>query len=220
MKQRFFPLFIALLLAMVFPFDSLGNKVIDFNFPQDVSRQALDDLNAALKTGDGQQTVDALVRYSIAKSGISQDNMPGIINKIESVSNKEKRPEFKALLYYFEAMAYQGYYTRFARWSNRHNPVGEEPADISEWDSKQFETKIRQLLATSLAEPEALKQIPVTSLPDIIKCNELGATYVPTLYEFLLIKNLEIFEDLPDSEIICLDIIPSVADWKSENPNL
>ena len=191
---------------MVFPFDSLGNKVIDFNYPQDVSRQALDDLNAALKTGDGQQTVDALVRYSIAKSGISQDNMPGIINKIESVSSKEKRPEFKALLYYFEAMAYQGYYTRFARWSNRHNPVGEEPADISEWDSKQFETKIRQLLATSLAEPEALKQIPVTSLPDIIKCNELGATYVPTLYEFLLIKNLEIFEDLPDSEIICRDI--------------
>ena len=71
---------------MVFPFDSLGNKVIDFNYPQDVSRQALDDLNAALKTGDGQQTVDALVRYSIAKSGISQDNMPGIINKIESTT--------------------------------------------------------------------------------------------------------------------------------------
>ena len=188
---------------MAFPFNTLGNKVIDFNFPQDVSKQALDDLNKALKTGDGQQTVDALVRYSIAQSGISQDNMPDIIKKIESVSNKEKRPEFKALLYYFEAMAYKGYYNRSARWSNRNNPVGEEPADISEWDSKQFETKIKELLVKSLAEPEALKQIPVTSLPDIIKCNELGAIYVPTLYEFLLIKNLEMFQDMPDSEIIC-----------------
>ena len=124
MKQRIFILFTAILLAMAFPFNTLGNKVIDFNFPQDVSKQALDDLNKALKTGDGQQTVDALVRYSIAQSGISQDNMPDIIKKIESVSNKEKRPEFKALLYYFEAMAYQGYYNRFARC--RHQRVGQQ----------------------------------------------------------------------------------------------
>ena len=119
MKQRIFILFTAILFAMAFPFNTLGNKVIDFNFPQDVSKQALADLNTALKTGDGQQTVDALVRYSIAQSGISQDNMPEIIKKIESVINKEKRPEFKALLNYFEAMAYQSYYDRFARWRRR-----------------------------------------------------------------------------------------------------
>ena len=205
MKHRIFILFTAILLAMAIPFNTLGNKVVDFNFPQDVSKQALADLNTALKTGDGQQTVDALVRYSIAESGISQDNMPDIIKKIESVRDKEKRPEFKALLYYFEAMAYQSYYNRFARWSNRRNPIGEEPADISEWDRKQFETKIKQLLAKSLENPEALQQTPVTSLHDIITYSTLGATYIPTLHEFLLIKNLEMFEemDMDDSELLC-----------------
>ena len=126
MKQRIFILFTAILLAMAFPFNTLGNKVIDFNFPQDVSKQALDDLNKALKTGDGQQTVDALVRYSIAQSGISQDNMPDIIKKIESVSNKEKRPEFKALLYYFEAMAYQGYYNAFTSYEKDAEAMSDE----------------------------------------------------------------------------------------------
>ena len=67
MKQRIFYLFIIVLLTMAFPFNSSGStKEIDFNFPQDVSKQALTDLDKALKTGDGQQTVDALVRYSVA----------------------------------------------------------------------------------------------------------------------------------------------------------
>ena len=188
---------------MAFPFNSSGKdkKVIDFNYPQDVSKAALSDLDKALASGNGEQTVDALVRYSLAQSGISQDNMADIVNKLESTIANEKQSHIKALLYYFEALVYQGYSNRYARWSDRNNPVEETPADVSEWDRSQFNKKIAELVEKSLAEPDALHQVPVTSLPEIIECNELGATYVPTLLEFLSMKGLELLEQGESQEL-------------------
>ena len=204
--KRIFTIFTLFLLIMASPFNSMGKdkKVIDFNYPQDVSKEALADLDNALKSGDGQLTVDALVRYSIAQSGISQDNMPEIVERLESTIAKEKQPHIKALLYYFEAVVYQGYRDRYARWSDRNNPVEEVPADVSEWDRKQFDKKIKELIEKSLAEPEALKAVAVTSLPEIIECNMLGATYVPTLHEFLLMKGKEMLDqsDLDDETLV------------------
>lgn len=204
MKQRIIHILLITLLTMAWPFNSMGKdkKVIDFNYPQDVSKAALTDLDKALATGDGQMTVDALVRYSLAQSGISQDNMPDITAKIENVIAKEKQPHIKALLYYFEALVYQGYSNRYARWSDRNNPVEETPEDVSEWDRNQFNKKISELIEKSLAEPDALHQVAVTSLPDIIKCNELGATYVPTLLEFMSMKNLELLNDSENKDLI------------------
>ena len=211
--KRIFTIFTFFLMIMASPFNSMGKdkKVIDFNYPQDVSKEALADLDKALKSGNGQLTVDALVRYSIAESGISQDNMPDIVERLDQVIAKEKQPHIKALLYYFEALVYQGYRDRYARWSDRNNPVGEVPADVSEWDRKQFDKKITELIEKSLAEPEALKAVAVTSLPEIIECNELGATYVPTLHEFLLMKCMEMLQSMNDDNEDLQERIK--ADW-------
>ena len=188
---------IVLLLIMAFPIHSSGNnREVDFNFPQDVSKEALTDLDKALKAGDGELTIDALVRYGIAQSSISQDNMADIVSRIENAIAKEKKPHLRALLYHLEAMVFQSYRNSYARWSNRNNPVEETPTDFSEWDRKQFDHKIIELVEKSLAERDALKAVAVTSLPDIIKCNELGATYIPTLHEFLLMKGKEMLDDV------------------------
>ena len=187
MTQRFFHILITTLLFMAIPFHSSGyQKEVDFNFPKDVSKNALADLEKALQRGDGQLTVDALVRYSIAMSGISQDNMPDIIDQIEKVIKKEKRPEYKSLLYLFESMIYDGYCDRYAYYRDRNNPVGENPTDVSEWSRDQFESKILQLLHKALENPEQLKQIPVPSLHNILVYNDLGLTCTPTLLEFML----------------------------------
>ena len=187
MKQRIINFLLIALLAMAFPFHSSGKvKEVDFNYPKDVSKTALSDLDKALKSGNGQLTVDALVRYSIAQSGISQDNMPDIVNRIEKVIKNEKQPHIRALLNYFEAVVYQGYCNSYASYRDRNNPVEEEPTDVSEWSRKQFELKIMQLVDKALKEPEALKQIPVTSLSDILVYNDLGVTYIPTMQEFML----------------------------------
>ena len=187
MTQRFFHILITtFFLIMAFPFHSSGyEKEVDFNFPKDVSTNALADLEKALQTGDGQLTVDALVRYGIAQSGISQDNMPGIIDQLEKVIKKEKRPTYKALLYLFEAMVYDGYCDRYASYRDRNNPVEQTSTDVSEWSREQFDGKILQLLSKALENPEALKEIPVYSMPDILVYNDLGVLYTPTLLEFM-----------------------------------
>ena len=198
MKQKIIHILSIVLLIMAFPFSSSGNnREVDFNFPQDVSKEAIADMDKALKgSDDGQLLIDALVRYSIAQSGISQDNMADIVSRIETAINKEKRPHIKALLYHLEALVYKGYRDRYARWSDRNNPVEETPADVSEWDRKQFDQKITELIEKSLAEPDALKAVAVTSLPGIIRCNEQGATFIPTLHEFLLMMGHELLNGM------------------------
>lgn len=168
-----------------FPFFSSAEKQIDFNYPQDVSKNALADLQSALKTGNGELTVDALIRYSIAQSGISEDNLKDIIDRIEATINKEKRPEIKALLYYFEAQVFESY-LQHASVRDVKEIDGALPSnDYSEWTRIQFKVKIDELLKLAVADRQALEAVQVTDLPNIIKCNELGATYVPNLYLFL-----------------------------------
>ncbi len=172
-----------------------GEKEIDFNYPQDVSKNALADLQSALKTHDGELTVDALIRYSIAQSGISNDNLATIIDQIEATIGEEQRPEYKALLYCLEAVVLDNYVDN-VRVRTAATVEGEEPSkDYSEWNRDQFRAKIESLLKLAVENREALQQVPVTSLSKIIKCNELGALYVPTLYQFLVAKCREMSQD-------------------------
>ena len=123
-------------------FGAKKNKMVDFNYPQDVSKTALTDLDKALKGGDGRLVVDAIVRYSIAQSGISHDNMPDIVSRIDSAIQLEKRPEYQALLNYFEACVFNAYLERYGL-HDRENPDAEiAPDDYTEWDYAMFHNKI------------------------------------------------------------------------------
>jgi len=188
MRKLSFIIILFTIMGLFSPKAHGAKKEIDFNFPQDVSKNALADLKSALNTGNSELTVDALIRYSIAQSGISDENLGEIVDKIESTAKKEKRPEVKALLYYFEAYVFNSYMengdVRYAE-----TVEGEKPGkDYSEWNRDQFIAKREQLLALALADRHALEQVPVTSMPNIIKCNNLGALYVPTLFQFLALK--------------------------------
>lgn len=207
--MKLYKLLILLTMMALIPFRSHGKDKteVDFNFPQDVSKNAIADLNAALKGGDGQMVVDALVRYGIAQSGISQENMPAIVSRIDSAIAVEKRPEIKSLLYYLEAEVFDAYRENYDR-HDRVNPDEEKkPDDYTEWDDKQFRDKMDELVRQSLSQPEALKKVAITSMPNIISADEMGALYVPTLFEFLSMKGCKITADSKQEASI-------VADWK------
>ncbi|MBR6284330.1 MAG: hypothetical protein IKR25_08580 [Muribaculaceae bacterium] len=196
----------------LFPFKFHGkdkSPAIDFNYPQEVSKNALSDLERALKSGDGELVVDALVRYSVAQSGISQEQMPDIINRIEGTIKRESRPEYKALLRYLEAEVLDAYRNRYGR-PDRTNPEDEPlPDDFSEWDNDQFNHRICELITLALSEPEALKKVSTASLSKIIKGDELGYTLVPTLFEFLSLKGQKAAEGGVDPDLYSR----IVADW-------
>jgi len=165
------------------------DNVPDFNFPQDVTKQAQADLKTALSKGDGQLVVDALVRSSLAKSSITIENMSEIVDDIDRVARKESRPDIRALLYHLEARVMHDYTKNFTP-ANRRNPelMAHNVAvkdKYALWDSWQFERAIDSLVNQSLRDREALLQRSIKDYDDIIKCDDLGAKYVPTLYHFL-----------------------------------
>ena len=58
----------------LFSFNAHAVEEPDFDYPQQVSKDALAQLKKAQKSGDGQLMVDALVRYSIAKGKVTQES--------------------------------------------------------------------------------------------------------------------------------------------------
>ncbi|MBQ6278259.1 MAG: hypothetical protein IJK68_00910, partial [Muribaculaceae bacterium] len=160
----------------------------DFDYPQQVSKDALAQLKKAQKSGDGQMMVDALVRYSIAKSKISEETMDTIITQIEDVKKKERRADYKALLNFLEASVFRSYGNSYGI-RDRKNAVDEEASgDYTEWDKAQFDTKVSELIHAALADEASLKQCPIGNYSKLfVDGNEMGAVYVPTLFQALCI---------------------------------
>ncbi len=158
----------------------------DFDYPQQVSKDALAQLKKAQKSGDGQMMVDALVRFSIAKGRISQESMDTIITQIEEVKKKEKRTDYKALLNFLEACVFSNYRDAYVV-HDRENAADEQPSgDYTEWDRAQFDAKIKELIHAALADEQALKQCPIGNYSKIfVDGDAMGATYVPTLMQAL-----------------------------------
>lgn len=171
----------------LFPLHSSGKAkgIPDFDYPKTESKNALVDLNKAMKAQDGQKMIDAVIRYSLAEGRITRESLPSIVNKIDSILQIEKRLDYRALLYNIEARVLDDYRDYYGV-RDRRNAQEEVSTDYTEWDNEQFNTRIDTLLKRSLSHAQALQQCPVTDYKDILKFDKRGAQYVPTLFEFLV----------------------------------
>ena len=175
----------SLLLATGMIAASAATSRPDFNYPKTVSAQAEADLNKALRSADGEKTVDALVRYSIANSLISSDNIGYIMSRIDSVKRIETRPQYKSLLCYFEALVLNNYSQNNALPTKEAE--GARPTDYSEWTEKQFNTVIDSLILESVANESTLKSHGLEEFSTVIDNNTAKSRiYCPTLLDFLL----------------------------------
>ena len=180
----------------LFSFNTYADDEPDFDYPQQVSKDALAQLKKAQKRGDGQMMVDALVRYSIAKSKVSQETMDTIITQIEDVKKKEHRADYKAILNFLEAAIFRSYGNSYGM-NDRKNAVDEEASgDYTEWDKAQCDSKIKELMNAALADEAALKQCPIGNYSKLfVDGNEMGAVYVPTLFQALCIHFKGLVDD-------------------------
>lgn len=216
--SHFRNLLFVVMMALI-PFTSHAGKEVDFNFPQDVSAQALTDLNGALKSGDGQLVVDALVRYSIAQSGISQDNISTVVSRIDSTLALERRSEYRAMLNYFKGVVFASYMQHYARRSRQNAVEAEAPSDYSEWDRAQFCDAIDQCITSALADCDALAAHPLESFKGIINYDNdpHAITYIPTLREFMLMKCAKLADDV-DLDTRKKELLDQWVDVTAGNP--
>ncbi len=187
--QKYLSKFILLLTIMgLFSLNAGAQEEPDFDYPQQVSKAALAQLKKAQRSGDGQMMVDALVRYSIAKSKISQETIDTIITQIEDVKKRERRADYRALLNYLEASVLRSYGNSYGTHDRRNAADEEASGDYSEWDKAQLDAKVSELLHAALADEAALKQCPVGNYSKLfVDGNEMGAVLVPTLFQALCI---------------------------------
>ncbi len=181
---------IAAALASIGATTGASAKTPDFNYPKTVSATAETDLQSALKSNDGKKVVDAMVRYSIAQSIISSDNMAGIMNRLDSVKSQERRPEYRSMLCYFEAIMLKQYGQMHGLRTK--GVEGARPADYSEWSREQLLAAADSLIEESVANEAALRGHTLEEFGTLIADNTPESRlYCPTLLDFMLLQGMQ-----------------------------
>ena len=76
---------------------------VDFAYPENVIKESTSQIEKAIKTNDTQNLVDGIIKLGIAKTLISQDYLPEVVNTTDSIANASTDMIAKALLYSIEA---------------------------------------------------------------------------------------------------------------------
>lgn len=204
--KRVVTLFIALLTLLTVMAAQARKKtptggVPDFAYPEKVLATAQKDLTAALKSGNGEATVNALVRYGLAKSAVSADSLKSVIARIDGIRLSSTDPAVKSMLALIEADIYNDIYQNDSFVIDRRSTVaGLAGDDYNLWSKQQFEAKIRTLLSDALSDRDALMAIPLGAYKSVIDYSRQSLTFYPTLYDFAAYRAINTLQNFAPRE--------------------
>ena len=197
MKRYILSLFLAVIAYTMTGQENKVNSTFDapdFNYPQTVITNAENTLNKAISTKNNDEIVVSLIQSSLAKSMISSDSLPSIIENIAQVRHNISNPCIKATLNLLEAHIINSYYTRNRyKIDSRNNMNQTDSSDIFAWDNNQFKQKISQLLDSALSYEKELKAIPITKYRSFITINDVSISTYPTMYDFIAYRSIAIY---------------------------
>lgn len=165
-----------------------AGDVPDFNYPQTVMKNADKSLDKALKKGNHADVVKYLIQSTIAEAQISSDNIPGILDKIDSVAAIETDSAAVGLMHYLKAVVYGSYFSNNSYAISQRKPVDGRATDMSEWTQADFIGAVTGSLGRSLEYADALWATPVT---DYVETDELSATVYPTLLDMVVYRGID-----------------------------
>lgn len=164
----------------------------DFRYPETVMKQAAEQMKKADKKKDYQNFIDGFIRYSIAKSHISQDYVPQIIHTTDSLAAAMDDKRFQAVLYCLELKMLEAFYNEKPYvYSSRTEMADTVPGDIREWSNRNFIDRAVVLAENILAEKDILAKEKVDNFKTIINVPKEGKEFAPTLFDALAYETLE-----------------------------
>lgn len=191
-------LFILLITLTMFSFSRAQKAPApDFAFPKQATKQAEKDLTAALASGDGQATVDALIRYGIAQIAIDEANFPDVIAKVEQVAKDEKSAVTRSLLNLLTGDLYKAYYDQNSYNLDQRTTVADGGSDTTLWSGQQLQERVRELYVAALSTPNELKAARLADYSKILTGDKTTAIFYPTLFDFASVHALT---NWPESE--------------------
>lgn len=211
---RFAGLMLTLSLMLLNPFFGHGAEP-DFAFPQKVEKNADKDLKAALKSGDGNGVVNAVIRLGLAKSQVNADSLPAVLDKIADLTARVNDPGAKALLNLLSAKIYTNIYTN-DRWTyDRRETMADSGENYKLWSSRQFLDKVMSLVQEALADPKALQALDLKDYSGIVEIDRESLRFYPTLFDFIAtggIRYLERFTGSQDMRVLSPRLMENPCD--------
>lgn len=176
------------------------NNVPDFRYPEIVINDATKQIEKADKKGNHKALVDGLVRLSIAKSQISADYMPELINHVDSFAARVSDVRAKSLLLGLESdIVVAAYQHESYKYDSRQKAGDVRPSDPREWCREDYEDRIIELTDSILCHRTELLATPVKDYESIIEMPNVCPEFVPSLYDMLAHHCIAKINDLADS---------------------
>ena len=176
------------------------NNVPDFRYPETVINDATKQIEKADKNGNHKALVDGLVRLSIAKSQISADYMPELINHVDSFAARVSDVRAKSLLLGLESdIVVAAYQHESYKYDSRQKAGDVRPSDPREWCREDYEDRIIELTDSILYHRTELLATPVKDYESILEMPNVCPEFVPSLYDMLAHHCIAEINDLADS---------------------
>lgn len=176
------------------------NNVPDFRYPETVINDATKQIEKADKKGNHKALVDGLMRLSIAKSQISADYMPELINHVDSFAARVSDVRAKSLLLGLESdIVVAAYQHESYKYDSRQKAGDVRPSDPREWCREDYEDRIIELTDSILYHRTELLATPVKDYESILEMPNVCPEFVPSLYDMLAHHCIAEINDLADS---------------------
>lgn len=176
------------------------NNVPDFRYPETVINDATKLIEKADKKGNHKALVDGLVRLSIAKSQISADYMPELINHVDSFAARVSDVRAKSLLLGLESdIVVAAYQHESYKYDSRQKAGDVRPTDPREWCREDYEARIIELTDSMLCHRTELLATPVKDYESILEMPNVCPEFIPSLYDMLAHHCIAKINDLADS---------------------
>ncbi|MBS7410566.1 MAG: hypothetical protein KIG59_06370, partial [Muribaculaceae bacterium] len=186
---------VASLLAAAASIATGSAKAPDFAYPETVADEATKIIAEAQLSGNDQALIDGMVRLSLAKSSISDDYIPELIDKTDSLAAGAKQTSTRSILTMFEADLYKAMCSNNEYYISQREQTDVLPTDRNEWSIADFNNKINSLIEASLSDYESLAQLSADDFKSIIAPENYNRDFYPTLYDLLAHHALDILEE-------------------------
>lgn len=169
----------------------------DFAYPKTASSNAIAKLDASLKSDDDILAIRQLMDYGLAQSAIGNDNIHGVISKIDSVKPLLQKESSRALISLLKAKIYSDIYlANKYKFDNRKLPLSPLPADYNEWSGDQFHQVISTLCDEALGAKATLERERLSDYKLIIDVSNDDIVYFPSLYDFVAYRTIDFRSNL------------------------
>lgn len=174
----------------------------DFNYPQTVIANADAKLKKSISAGNGHYVVLALIQSSLAKSLISNDSLPVIIEDINRIAQIEDDKCIQSTLLLLEAKILCDYYLNNKQKIASRTTIPTLSSNVFEWNEDQFLSHITSLTVKALSESSVLKSAKITDFSDIVSISSATTHIYPTMYDFVAYQCIDIYNSCNQTRFI------------------